>query len=374
MSKYLLRIEPVEHFFFGVEKTGDLGNRKPYYMRTALFPQQTSILGLLRYILLLKNNLLGTNLNTIDVEKLIGIAGFPGVKPSKDKSAYGKIINIFPVFILGENNRAYYYRPLDWKYKYEKITNCKVSYNNDNCVEFVPFLKDYDAKKGIPEYVISQNGDSLLLEYNGESTEWVLRKEAKAGNQKSPERRFVEKKGDKKQEDDAKKEAYYKQEFLYMSKGFAYGCIVEVENEHGLDEYKTVLPFGGERSSFSISFVELNDDSQYKFNLDPPQNKELKIELLSDTYMDNADLNHACFAICDAVAFRNLKTSTKTKNYNMISDDIEDGIELSSRLQLLKKGSVFFFESDTKLGSMETAIGKHDVFTTIGYNKIRTFK
>lgn len=380
MAHYLVTIKPIEHFFFGVEKVGNLGNRKPYYLETTEFPQQTSILGLLRYVLLLKEEKLGKKdfASDPDVIKLIGSDSFPG----NPITGYGKIKTLSPVFIIDSNDTAYFARPLDWQYKFvKKDADCRVSYGSDeNELGFVPFLDGYNAKDGVGQYLISSKGESIPLWYDEKTKEGVLRKKAKAGNQKKPER-FLDKSADENEKAEAKNEAYYKQEFLYMERPYAYACIAEIDNEGlnkvpELKDFKTVLPFGGERSSFAISFKVLKDTTsvdQHFLDLQP-HNDHLKIELLSDAYVEQSILKLACFAICDTIGFRNLKTKTTTKYYSRISRDKNDNsADFSAQLQLLKRGSVLFFDSLELLQQAEAKL-KNNNFTTIGYNKYRKFE
>jgi len=380
MAHYLVKIKPVEHFFFGVEKVGNLGNRKPYYLETTEFPQQTSILGMLRYVILLKEGKLGTDISsdTETINKLIGSDSFPG----NPKTGYGVIKSLSPVFIVDSDNTAYFTRPLDWPYQFiKKDSGCRVSYGSDeNELGFVPFLDEYNAKDGIDQYLISTKDESIPLMYNEQTKEGVLRKIAKAGNQKKPER-FLGNSANKNEKAEAKNEAYYKQEFLYMERTFAYACVVEIDDEGlskeiELKDFKTVVPFGGERSSFAISFKELKDagsSDQYYFSM-RPQNDYLKIELLSDAYVEQSILYLASFAVCDTIGFRNLITKTNTKNYSRISKVKNDNsADLSAQLQLLKRGSVLFFDSLELLQQAEEKL-KNNTFTTIGYNYYRKFE
>jgi CRISPR-associated protein Cmr3 len=370
MAHYLVKIKPVEHYFFGIEKVGNLGNRKPYYLETTEFPQQTSILGLLRYIILLKKDKLGkiSSSNKDEINELIGEGSFPG-------NEYGKILSLSPVFILDEAGTAYFARPIDWEYTFiKKNTGCKVSYGKDSINESVPFLEGYKAKNGIDPFLISSKGESIPLWYDKDEKKGVLRKKSKAGNQKNPERFMIGQLTDK---DDPKNEAYYKQEFLYMEKQFSYACIAEIDLDE-LKDYTTVLPFGGERSSFSILFKKLDETESvdsYYFSLQP-KNDYLKIELLSDAFVEQTILDLSSFAACDTIGFRNLKTKTSTKNYSRISRKTEDNsADLSDQLQLLKRGSVLFFDSMEQLQKADKLLteGK-EYFAKIGYNKFRKFE
>ncbi len=373
MANYLVKMKPVEHYFFGVEKTGNLGNRKPYYLETTEFPQQTAILGLLRYIILVKKDKLGKDFsdNRGGINDLIGAKSFPG----DPKTGYGKIKSISPVFIVDDAGIAYFARPLDWEYRFvNKDKGCNVSYGNECSLDYVPFLDGYKAKDGIDPFLISSQGKCIPLFFDIDIKKGVLRKKAKAGNQKNPDR-FMENQDEK--AEDSKNEAFYKQEFLYMEKQFAYACVADIELEE-LDGYQTVSPFGGERSSFVIHLTKIeseNSSDTYYFNLQP-KNDYLKIELLSDAYVEQTILDTACFAVCDTIGFRNLTTQISTTNYSKISRNKEDNnAGLSDRLQLLKRGSVLFFDTVKKMKEAEELLteGKEH-FTKIGYNRYRKFE
>ncbi len=373
MAKYRVILKPIEHFFFGVEKVGNLGNRKTYYLETAEFPQQTSILGLLRYMILMKNEKLEGNISSDkSIIDLIGSESFPG----NPITGYGLINEISPVFIYNIKSQiAYFPRPLDWEYHYsEKRDEGRVCYGiKEEPIDLIPYLDGYDAKKEEEQFLISSKGESIPLWYDKEKNQGILRKQVKAGTQKNPERFIPDSAEDKKSE--ARNEAYYKQEFLYMDHKYSYACIADIEDE-GLGSYKTVLPFGGERSSFAVSFELLDNAESLNecyLNLQP-QNDCLKIELLSDSYLNQDILRLTCFAICGTSGFRNLRTKTTTENHSRISEiEADNCAQFSSRLQLLKRGSVLFFDSIEQLQEAEKMF-INEAFTKIGYNKYRKFE
>ena len=108
MSKYLLKIKPLDSFFFGQEdkyrkridstKKGGLATVADYFQRSAYFPQQTTVLGMLRYYLLLMNNQIPIK-NKDLAKELIGERSFDS---NQNGQEFGKIENISPVFIVDE--------------------------------------------------------------------------------------------------------------------------------------------------------------------------------------------------------------------------------------------------------------------------------
>jgi CRISPR-associated protein Cmr3 len=374
MAIFMIKIKPVEHFFFGTEKVGNLGNRESYYVSTGLYPQQTSLLGLLRHLLLMKENKYGKDFSKdTTVDDLIGPASFPGKN-------YGKIKLISPVFIVDENKIAYFTRPFDWGFTYVKNqSGCRSSYGEDTEMGYIPYLNGYDSKVEFVDFLVGTNGSCVPIWLDHNKGIGVFTKHVKPGNQKKPGR-FLPVMTDL-NEKEARNEAYYKQEFLYMNRQYSYACLAEIDC-NDLNGFNTLIPFGGERSSFAISIEETGKNGtpaksvEEWFAMLKPVNQCLKIELISDAFAEQSILGLASFAFCKTVGFRNLKTKNTTENYNRISKDSNnESADFSDQLQLLQKGSVFFFDSNEKLSEAEIILtkGKED-FTQIGYNIFRKFE
>ena len=62
MGKYLIKLKPLEPYFFGGERTFGFGNKtkqkQPYYIVSEYTPSQPTLFGTLRYIVLAQNNAL----------------------------------------------------------------------------------------------------------------------------------------------------------------------------------------------------------------------------------------------------------------------------------------------------------------------------
>lgn len=64
-KKYRVELKPLEPYFFAGEKSFGFGKKKKqsynnYFIRSELFPTQTTLLGTIRYLILKKYNLLTT--------------------------------------------------------------------------------------------------------------------------------------------------------------------------------------------------------------------------------------------------------------------------------------------------------------------------
>ena len=102
MSRYKVTLKPLEWFFFGGEQTFDNGETQSFIARSNRFPQQTTLLGMVRYQLLKQNHLL-LNGEKKDESILSEMATLIGKNSfdieATETQSFGKIKSISPVFI-----------------------------------------------------------------------------------------------------------------------------------------------------------------------------------------------------------------------------------------------------------------------------------
>ena len=100
MTTYRIDLLPLGHFFFAQELIAELGNKSNYYQQSALFPQQTTLLGMLRHQLLLQHNLipLYSGTNSQHAPDIIGNGSFLVANPTGSNS-FGHIKSISPCFL-----------------------------------------------------------------------------------------------------------------------------------------------------------------------------------------------------------------------------------------------------------------------------------
>jgi len=115
MKYYKINLSPVGPFFFGKELQAELGNRHNYFQESLFFPQQTTLLGMLRHQLLLKNGKAFPIVNkstNVSPTNLIGDAGFR-MNASKELS-YGFIKSISPLFLQKDQKGHYFLFDKHW--------------------------------------------------------------------------------------------------------------------------------------------------------------------------------------------------------------------------------------------------------------------
>jgi CRISPR-associated protein Cmr3 len=376
MTKYLIKLEPLDTFFFGnenkyrkktkFEKEEDKDKtllKADYFQRSTYFPQQTTLLGTLRYCLIKKNGQIPIK-NTDLTKKLIGEKSFD---VSEIKPDFGKIINMSPVFIMTDKQEFYFQNPKDMvlkdgepKYLEKAETTFRSSLNDETI-----FFPNYNEKDGLSSFLLNSEDKILPFDYD--------KKTAKEGVFIEQEKIGITKGKDGKTRDNA----YFKQIVYKLRKGFSFGFIAEIDDD--LNGYKDIISMGAEKSPSRISFTEPADE--------PVENKiELrnyngpKIVLLSDACLTEYSENDFLFAISETKTFRFLKTVVQTGYKYYSSDPLKKGgggnkgMSRSSKYNLLERGSVFFFNDEDQMNKFSYKLKAETNFYQIGYNHHKIIK
>lgn len=342
MANYQIKITPVEYYFFGSEKhTEDLTTN--YFVESNDYPQQTTLLGLLRYFLLQKSNLLvGKNLpkdKQGDAKDLIGTQSFDY---NSSANTFGKISSISALYFNNDKTN-FFFAPMDIQFN---INNDFILSDKEN--------KVYSAKKHshlITQYLISEDSKQII------ELSKIIESIPQVGNEK----------GDK---GETKENAFYKQKMKRLANGWSF--VVDAEIDEEINENKDYfLPFGGEKCFFKLNFKKqaallTNYPSSHSRNI-------FSILCLSDCFADGNCIKELEFAVTNYVSYRNLKSKLSTQNFNALKKekDSEQGITRSERYQLLQRGSVLYF-SDIEKGKLFADNLKNTNGSTIGFNHIIT--
>ena len=354
-KKYLVTLTPHNKFFFGGEKTLGTDNQN-YLVESRYFPQQTSVLGFIRYQLLVQSNddkIFKNNKIQDDgkAKKLIGKSGFT----IGNTTGYGKIKSLSPVFIVDKNagnNGDKFYFPGNKEYQTQKKyeDNCilkeenvfvepvKINNNQKQLETGKPLIKleKYDPKFDLYDFLLNKKGDRKTYDE-------IFTEHKQVGIRKNYEGKTDEK-------------AYFVQTYRKMKNGYAFGFIVE------LDDFdlksKEVVIFGGEQQAFKMEVTEFDDDLENFFPNYKPSKNFNKIVLVSDTYVEKDVIDQFDFAITETADFRFMETKTGGHNYHQVNK--------SKKYNLYKKGSVFYFDGDKN--NLITSTFNKDDFKNIGYN------
>lgn len=373
MSYYLITLTPTGKFFFGGDMTFTVQNdtdetkkfnseNASYIIKSNKFPQQTSLLGMLRF-LILSNNQTAFNRqkNTIiDHDKaaeLIGDSGFC----INGKNDFKRIQSISPCFLRVKQNDSDWIdllpAPKDFGYIIS-FDNTMQSIVNGNAKP-TPCIKGYNPKIWKESLYIG-SGQPLT-----ESE--VFSEDSRIGISKN----YSGKTDD---------EAFYKQISYRLGKKesdkedknqnkFCFAFYAEIDTDLTLPEYNgSLVTLGGDNSQFILNAVEASSvkteypENYNNDNAETPKTYACKIVLLSDSYLSKDNANNCLFALSDYVHFKFLETKINVGNYSILSKEVKR----SKRYYLYRKGSVFYC-TEEQAQQLEEAL-KNPSFEKIGYN------
>ncbi len=339
MAQYKIKITPLQYYFFGGEKH-DEEFKINYSVESLDYPQQTTILGMLRYALLVHKGWLKGNSIKMDIGDVDGLIGPESFRYGTKENKFGKIKSVSPLYFIHENT-DYFFAPLDFSFD----LNRDFELSKDGQVYN---YKSYGSHIG--NCLINQNGVAQsLFDIIGEVSQ--------VGNEKA------EKGG-------TKEDAFYKQKMKKLEDGWSFAVNAEIDLD--LDGLNMNIPFGGEKCIFNIHFEKVEKEKPFTV---PANYSRIQpfIYCISDCFIDNIDIKNLPFAVTDSVSFRNLKSKTTTKNFYAFKreQNIDNGMVRSSRYQLLKRGSVLYFDSTEERDKLKAAL-ENNSSRTIGFNQFLT--
>lgn len=337
---FLLEIAPIGEYFFGGERTfQSVENDKDgnpvtnYFARSNNYPQQTAILGMIRHVLLLLYGKLDAT--PAEKEEIIG----KNFSVYKD-SPFGKIVSLSPLVILHNHGKNILFPAGLDKQKYNgfkgfnlEMTQGSVYLNRHS--NLVPDLNNFNYKKELRN--CWQDSEMCVHE------EDLFENSTRVGVHT-----------------DRSANGFYKQTFKAIKKGFSFGVWVTFAVDF-LPEKLTdiVMPFGADQGLSQLRFhtnVALPGIFTESAVFNPT-----KMILLSDAYVDNDFFDAFDYGITVSEEFRYID-SARANFYKMDSS----GFSKSSKLRLLKRGSVLYFSDFAKVKQVLSRFNSS--FKRIGYN------
>mgnify|MGYP000970288492 FL=1 len=317
MSRYLVTLKPVEAFFFGGERTfefydeNDKKELQNNIIKSSMFPQQTSILGMLRKEILNIKKLIKEDWDYKDsdkerIKKYIGSESFNIDEKEQD---FGIIKKISPVFLAQIHNGKYNFMmriPKDHNKSLEKIceytplefskgNKCRCNFENE---VYIP--NNYNGKIGISnDFVNVENGEIIKSEDIFKVDDYIgIRLNDKKITKKNSLFRLVKYRLNCDCKNDIR---------------FVFTVDIDeslFDKNEKIDGYKNMVSLGGEGSYFYINFKRVDYDITEKIKfLKYNCNNEFykKIVLLSDTYINKEIYEEYCdYSIAESIDFRNI--------------------------------------------------------------------
>lgn len=353
---YKISLRPLGPFFFGNERTFGALNAD-YFASSNYFPQQTTLLGVLRYRFLeMKKWLRHTPghkpPSPTDQSVLIGNRGF-NVQKLATAQTFGVIKQLSPVLLDSKegflfpgalnNGYAFSGQKIDEK---EKTGSVWMSHNGGRR-DYIPAVKNFDYKSPRTAHFIARGAGKIL------SYEEVFVPFEKVGIRKQRENELNQK-------------AFFKQTMWLFKKReyqFTFYALLEEHEGDALENFirdNPRVPMGGERTTYQMTMKKesplLNSFQTYLNETDQDPNQE-QVVLLNDSYIKPDLFQHCHFVIAQTQDFRHI---TSTVHY--------EGTQKSGGYQLLAKGSVLYPKENSFNRIQEILTKEASAFFQIGYN------
>lgn len=307
MKTYLVTLTPLEPYFFGNEKTflfekeknqGQRGNS--YFIRSERTPLQSTLMGMMRYILMPYKDFDHADENT----PVIGKESF---KIDAENQSFGVIKSLSPLFLM-KNGEKYIVTPFDCKPNvnaYTPFSDFKRINTADGEKLITP---DYDPKEGISDSYMNLSDGAIVPSYE------IFGKETRIGNLKATSVK--------------NKKGFFKKEYVRLKDNFCFAFYAELDDSAVIPEEKTQAFLGQGKSLFGVSFAKQDNTLVTEVKKHLPDGSSY---CLSDVFADAEILKHSKFSIVETRDYRAYITNPGGK----ITKD-------SVLYKLIKAGSVFF--------------------------------
>lgn len=360
MSKYQITLTPVDKFFFGGDMTFQVGEEekdefnsqfKSYIIKSSMFPQQTSLLGMLRFLILRNGGsdvfANGHITNKDNAKKLIGERSF-SVNDTHCENSFGVIKGITHVRVRRTkdgNTTDLEYAPL-----FKELAFEKASIGTYNLKDFsIPNIteEEYKAKDGLMAQLTDGEKSYRLKDIFKEDRRIGIDRNIKTGK--------------------TDEGALYKQiSYRFNTEGANYSFVFEIEVDDSieLESYdKQIVTVGADNSQFVLGISkEVRTYGQIK-------SMSNALYLLSPTFLSREEARKATFAVTNLIPFRFLSFEMEAvDSYHVLKNR---NTARSDKYELYAPGSVFYFNNDTQKQAFIKSIEEKKEFRQIGYNEYK---
>lgn len=386
MTTYKIDLTPLENYFFGGENTFGEKNADNYFVRSVRFPQQTTLLGTLRFLLLKHEGLMDKN-GKVPQEKReseINTIGANSFSP-ENKDGYGKIKRLSPVFIHGtDGDYVVQSREFGLKWVEDEFSGQKaqqivpLKYRQEKGISIlstkqnmIPQLEGFDSKTVFPDLLLNlTTGKMRFLDFNPEKTDdemnGIFIEHEQIGI------RITKKKENN--EIDKNEKGLYKQVSYKLKDGFCFSFFADFDIDLKKENLPEFIKMGASQSWFKLQLTQINAETTKSFDklfgsshFGFPNSRQGKIVLLSDSFIEQEIMKKVDFSLSDVTTITYLETfNNDEKKFK----NLRAGFSMKkseSFFDLLKKGSVLFVGHENKqeiLGEIK----RQTAFRLIGYN------
>ena len=360
---YLCTLKPLEDYFFGGERVFDINphdrkektERIDYLIRSERLPSQATLLGMLRFLVLLNKKELNENNRRADRDKqdrqnaLIGARSFS--MEGEEKQDYGQILELSPLFLLENRKKAGQSPELHhWirtpanhkngKSNYEPLKMTGPFFTERGEETLLP--EGYDAKEGVADGYLDIDSDDLEIKDSYEIFSERIQTHIRKG---------------------AEQDGLFKKVSQSLDPRFRFAFFCCVKEEDTLPERETVF-LGQGKSAFLFAREDVGsygpEQIEDRIGRLPGQEGLQICYALSGLYLsDDTAQKGLRFSYILKKNLRTLETKW--------GDNFLESRRKSERYQMVEAGSMFYYPEG--LNSLQEAL-KNDRLQQIGWNKI----
>ena len=342
-KEFFCVLKPIEPYFLGGERNFVFGERAKdkmdYYITSEDSPQQSTVLGLVRYLMLSKGKLLSDAYYGSDQgrrkmandknerirgqqEELIGAQGFCYEEP-KPHQDYGKLYSLSPLFLVNAENHRMIRTPLNHvkgEATYRPFA-MQEGYATENGKESI-LPVDFKTKDGLTDSFVDMDDENHKI--IDRDTIFKCEEHTRIGRGEE-------------------EDGYFKMVYKHLSKDYAFGFYCQAEA--GTLPKADIVYMGQGKSPFRFTAVETDggrfEELRIKIRSLPGCDKADVYYAASDVFMDISEEDSAKYAytIIEKKLFRTLNRSSGTNCYR-------SSRKKSELFQLVRAGSVFYLKQD----------------------------
>ena len=275
---YMVRLKPIDGYYFGAEKTLGEGDAQNYYVKSNRLPQVSALVGIIRYEILRQKGLLSYDPKDTEklkkVERLIGHQGF---SLDGGPETFGIIQRLSPLFVENREERRFYTPlPLDDGIEVS-LKDAKCSFSASCTQAPLADLQGYDLK-GYDNYRYWVSGDGYKL-----SEDEIFYTREQIG---------ITKNGKAKDE----KDAFFKLVLMGLNEAFNFAFLLET-SEPIKDVQMGLCALGGNRSIFRMELTKLSEQEEsFDFcTYFQGLKREGRLLLLGDAYLTDQERDRLPF-------------------------------------------------------------------------------
>lgn len=330
MPKYLIKLTPMEPYFFGGERTFGFGKdtktKQPYYIVSEKMLSQPTLFGTLRYLVLAQNNALINQEKSGDAASLVGTKSFLFEKARKnEKQNFGKINGISPVFLVKDDvwyvRTPYNHNPREKNDKNKVYTPFEMDVlpvTSGSGEKLHP--TDYKAKNGYGGGYVSLDKELKVI-YDDDLFTSVVRTGVDSHRTET---------------EYDNKSSFFKKERVKLEKGFSFAFIADVEDS--FHEETTVVFMGQDKSPFRCEITETNEDLIGKVTVTFKGKNTYPVKYALSDVLPLGETFTGCddYCIADTRVIRNLESDMNASSYYA-------RLKKSEKLyRIINAGSVFY--------------------------------